>query len=185
MLTYLLIPWFGLMSLINGRDWLGQGYVLALAPSILFLFLPWEYVIIFYLGYALYNIPGWGSGLVALHGNKNFDHGHELVYDLITKHISEPFLQGICSMGLRSLYLLPFFITVGCFEKSMVIPTLGLLMLIQGFIYYLSGRIFNINEISLPATIGQAMTLSEIMSGALIGLLLVILVKGFTLNGFI
>jgi hypothetical protein len=111
----------------------------------------WQVALLAGLGFAVWRYDGWGEANLAMHGSQ-IHYANRNRKKWVTKLADAIYtpngtnkqrkLYGIIWGGIRGLYDLPAFIAVAVLFSNPLIAALGLLMGLQGAVYYLSGKLF-------------------------------------------
>lgn len=158
------------LNVAGGRGYFSGARALCrmvLMPSAVGLYAwDWQVAILAFAGFALWAIPGWGKYFAAGHGQYDpqekeigwIDWMGEKIFPYDGKEQTNR-KRGIICMGMRGLFLWPFFAAIGH-------PLTGLAMFMQGFCYG-AGR-WNPN---------QTVPMGEFLTGVLIGILVYLCVR--------
>ena len=118
----------------------------------------WEVALLAGVAFCLWRYDGWGEQFLAMHGDKkHYDNRNKSKFvTKIADYLYKPKnknqrkLYGIIWGGLRGLYDVPAFIALAVLLQNYQIAFLGLLMGLQGVVYYLAGCVFS-NKGTPPA----------------------------------
>lgn len=167
-----LLPAF---NLLGGRGLIPLGRIVfraVLMPLVVAWHFSFELDVLFsaFVGFLIWTVPGWGKYFAAWHGRYNpmereqrwIDWVGEAVYpyngDKERNHI-----RGALCMGLRGLYLMPFFVMMTPY--SLYAPIIGMGMFLQGLAYYVCRYV--------PER--HAASVAEVLTGLLIAVLILMI----------
>ncbi|MCG8394192.1 MAG: hypothetical protein MI745_14030 [Pseudomonadales bacterium] len=114
----------------------------------------WQLAILAGISFAIWRYDGWGEQFLAMHGqarhyrNRNKKKWVTKIADWLfvpIDRVSQYRAYGIVWGGLRGLYDLPAFIALSFLLGVPWIAPLGLLMGLQGYIYYFSRDLFGVD----------------------------------------